>query len=85
MWALLPHGWTGSWRSPINARLPDPAVLDYSAAKSALVSVAKSLSKEFGPRRIRVNTVGPGPVATDLWLGTEGVAARVGAATDQQP
>jgi NAD(P)-dependent dehydrogenase (short-subunit alcohol dehydrogenase family) len=69
----------------INARLPDPSVLDYSAAKSALVSVAKSLSKEFGPRGIRVNTVDPGPVATDLWLGTEGVAARVGAATDQQP
>ena len=69
----------------LNARLPDPAVLDYSAAKAALVNLAKSLSKEFGPQRIRVNTVDPGPVATDLWLGADGVAARVGRAGGQRP
>jgi NAD(P)-dependent dehydrogenase (short-subunit alcohol dehydrogenase family) len=69
----------------LNARLPDPAVLDYSAAKAALVNVAKSLSKEFGPRGIRVNTVDPGPVATDLWLGEDGVAARVGKKSGQRP
>lgn len=43
----------------LNAWLPDPAVLDDSAAKAALVNLAKSLSKEFGPARIRVNTVDP--------------------------
>ena len=69
----------------LNARLPDPAVLDYSAAKAALVNVAKSLSKEFGPRGIRVNTVDPGPVATDLWLGADGVAARVAKKSGQRP
>jgi NAD(P)-dependent dehydrogenase (short-subunit alcohol dehydrogenase family) len=69
----------------LNARLPDPAVLDYSAAKAALVNVAKSLSKEFGPRGIRVNTVDPGPVATDLWLGEDGVAARIGKKSGQRP
>ena len=65
----------------VNARLPDPLVLDYSAAKSALVSVAKSVSKEFGRRGIRVTTVDPGPVATDLWLGAGGMAERAGAAS----
>jgi NAD(P)-dependent dehydrogenase (short-subunit alcohol dehydrogenase family) len=65
----------------INARLPDPTVIDYSAAKAAFVNVAKSLSKEFGPRGIRVNTIDPGPVATDLWLGADGVAARLSAAS----
>jgi NAD(P)-dependent dehydrogenase (short-subunit alcohol dehydrogenase family) len=69
----------------VNARLPDPLVIDYSASKGALVNVAKSLSKEFGPRGIRVNNVDPGPVATDLWLGSDGVAARVGAASGQRP
>jgi NAD(P)-dependent dehydrogenase (short-subunit alcohol dehydrogenase family) len=69
----------------VNARLPDPAVLDYSAAKAALVNVAKSLSKEFGPQGIRVNTVDPGPVATDLWLGADGVAARIGKKSGQRP
>jgi NAD(P)-dependent dehydrogenase (short-subunit alcohol dehydrogenase family) len=69
----------------LNARLPDPAVLDYSASKAALVNVSKSLSKEFGPRGIRVNSVDPGPVATDLWLGNDGVAAQVGQKSGQRP
>jgi NAD(P)-dependent dehydrogenase (short-subunit alcohol dehydrogenase family) len=69
----------------LNARLPDPAVLDYSAAKAALVNVGKSLSKEFGPQGIRVNTVDPGPVATDLWLGNDGVAAQFAQAGGQRP
>ncbi|MFH8250939.1 SDR family oxidoreductase [Microbacterium sp. B2969] len=64
----------------VNARLPDPAVIDYSAAKAALVNFSKSLSKEVGRDGIRVNTVSPGPVATDLWLGEGGVAATVSAA-----
>jgi NAD(P)-dependent dehydrogenase (short-subunit alcohol dehydrogenase family) len=63
----------------VNARLPDPLVIDYSAAKAALTNLAKALSKEFGPRGVRINTVAPGPVATDLWLGTDGVATTVGA------
>ncbi len=71
--------------SSANAFLPDPAVMDYSAAKAALASFSKSLSKEVGPRGIRVNTVSPGPVATDLWLGEHGVAATVSGATGARP
>ena len=69
----------------VNAWLSDPAVIDYSAAKAALASLAKALSKEVGPRGIRVNTVSPGPVATDLWLGDQGVAATVARATGAKP
>src|SRR3954451_6700692 len=70
--------------SSVNAFLPDPGVIDYSAAKAALTNLCKSLSKELGPD-IRVNTVSPGPVRTDLWLGSGGVAATVGGATDTAP
>ncbi|WP_405875718.1 MULTISPECIES: SDR family NAD(P)-dependent oxidoreductase [unclassified Streptomyces] len=65
----------------VNAALPDPLVLDYSAAKAALAAFSKGLSKEVGARGIRVNTVSPGPVATDLWLADDGVAATVSRAT----
>ena len=67
--------------SSVNAFLPDPGVIDYSAAKAALSNFCKSLSKELGPHGIRVNTISPGPVATDLWLGAGGVAATVARAT----
>lgn len=69
----------------VNAFLPDPAVMDYSAAKAALRSFCKSLSKELGPNGIRVNTVSPGPVSTDLWLGADGVAARVASSQGKDP
>ena len=69
----------------VNAKLPDPAVLDYSTAKGGLAAFSKALSKEVGPRGIRVNTVSPGPVATDLWLGQGGVAETVSAATGARP
>jgi NAD(P)-dependent dehydrogenase (short-subunit alcohol dehydrogenase family) len=60
---------------------PDAAVIDYGAAKAALVNFTKAISQEFGPRGIRINSVSPGPVATDLWLGQDGVAATVGKAS----
>ncbi|GAB3164996.1 SDR family NAD(P)-dependent oxidoreductase [Amycolatopsis sp. NPDC004378] len=69
----------------INAYLPDPAVIDYSAAKAALVNFTKSVSKEFGSHGIRANAINPGPVATDLWLGAGGVAETVAGATGANP
>ncbi|MFF0087645.1 SDR family NAD(P)-dependent oxidoreductase [Streptomyces canus] len=81
--AALPHLLaTGAGRivtvSSVNARLPDPLVIDYGAAKAALTNFCKALSKEVGPRGVRVNTIGPGPVETALWQGADGVAATVG-------
>jgi NAD(P)-dependent dehydrogenase (short-subunit alcohol dehydrogenase family) len=48
-------------------------VIDYGAAKAALLNVSKALSRELGPQGIRINCVSPGQVATDLWLGDDGV------------
>jgi NAD(P)-dependent dehydrogenase (short-subunit alcohol dehydrogenase family) len=85
MRAALPHLVTRKGASivtvsSVNAFLPDPSVIDYSAAKGALTNLCKSLSKEYG-RKVRVNTISPGPVQTDLWLGDGGVAATVASAT----
>jgi NAD(P)-dependent dehydrogenase (short-subunit alcohol dehydrogenase family) len=57
---------------------PDAGVLDYGAAKAALTNLAQSLAQEFGPQGIRVTSIAPGPVASELWLGDDGVAATVG-------
>lgn len=71
--------------SSVNASLPDPLVIDYSAAKGALANFSKALSKEVGPRGVRVNTVSPGPVSTDLWLGDGGIAATLGRVNARAP
>ncbi|RZU65122.1 NAD(P)-dependent dehydrogenase (short-subunit alcohol dehydrogenase family) [Microterricola gilva] len=68
-----------------NSKLPDPLVMDYSVAKAGLLSFTKSLSKELGPTGVRVNSISPGPVATDLWLGSGGVAEQLAAATGGNP
>src|SRR4051812_4089999 len=80
--AVVPHmlearGGTIVTIASVNSFLPDPAVIDYCAAKAALANFCKALSKELGPRGIRVNTVSPGPVTTGLWLGHGGVAETV--------
>jgi NAD(P)-dependent dehydrogenase (short-subunit alcohol dehydrogenase family) len=71
--------------SSVNAALPDPLVIDYSAAKGALSNFCKALSKEVGPQGIRVNTISPGPVATDLWLGAGGVGQAIAEAVGSTP
>jgi NAD(P)-dependent dehydrogenase (short-subunit alcohol dehydrogenase family) len=69
----------------VNAKFADPLVIDYCAAKAALASLSKSLAKEVAPLGIRVNTVSPGPVETDLWLGGGGVAETVAQAAGGAP
>jgi NAD(P)-dependent dehydrogenase (short-subunit alcohol dehydrogenase family) len=88
--AALPHLLaSGAGRivtvSSVNARLPDPLVIDYGAAKAALTNFCKALSKEVGPRGVLVNTVGPGPVETALWQGAGGVADTVGRSRGVDP
>ncbi|MBB2485687.1 3-oxoacyl-ACP reductase FabG [Mitsuaria sp. WAJ17] len=39
---------------------------NYAASKSALIGLTKSLSKELGPRGVRVNVLAPGFIDTDM-------------------
>ncbi|MBW8797384.1 MAG: SDR family oxidoreductase [Streptomyces sp.] len=59
------------------ARFPDAPLLDYAAAKTALLSVSKSLSAEFAPQGVRSNVVSPGPTRTALFDAPGGFAEQL--------
>ncbi len=64
------------------------ATVAYAAAKAALTNYSKSLSKEFSPRGVRVNSVAPGYTETEAAVrlverlvaegGTDAATARAG-------
>lgn len=53
----------------------------YTSANSAINGLTRSLAREFGPDRIRVNALAPGWVLTqkqkDMWVTEEGLAAHL--------
>lgn len=53
----------------------------YTTANSGINGLTRSLAREFGPDRIRVNALAPGWVLTqkqkDMWVTPEGLAAHV--------
>ncbi|MCB6179805.1 SDR family oxidoreductase [Rhodobacter sp. Har01] len=53
----------------------------YTTANSGINGLTRSLAREFGPDRIRVNALAPGWVLTDkqksLWVTPEGLAAHI--------
>ena len=63
--------------SPIQRVLPLPeATIAYAAAKAALSNYSKALSKEVGPKGVRVVRVAPGWVETDGAVGLVQEIAR---------
>lgn len=44
---------------------PHPGLIVYSAAKAAIDSMTKTLAKELGPNKIRINTIAPGVTQTE--------------------
>jgi NAD(P)-dependent dehydrogenase (short-subunit alcohol dehydrogenase family) len=54
-------GSLNSWRG-------DPHITSYVASKHAVLGITRSAALDLGPRGIRVNALGPGPVATEALL-----------------
>jgi NAD(P)-dependent dehydrogenase (short-subunit alcohol dehydrogenase family) len=79
--AALPH-LTDSRGAIVNissngARTPHAGPVPYTTAKAALTAFGKALAEEFGPQGVRVNTVSPGPVRTDMWESPDGYGAEL--------
>jgi NAD(P)-dependent dehydrogenase (short-subunit alcohol dehydrogenase family) len=67
--AALPHLGEGSAvvnTTSVTAYQGNPALLDYSSTKGAIVAFTRSLSQQLVSRGIRVNAVAPGPIWTPL-------------------
>ncbi|MCZ0997492.1 oxidoreductase [Streptomyces mirabilis] len=67
--------------SSILALMPGGFPPAISAAKAALTAIGKSLSEEFGPRGVRVNTISPGLVDTSVYQDPNGQVAQWAAAS----
>ena len=50
----------------IQATMPSPPLLHYSATNGAITTFTRGLAQELAPKGIRVNAVAPGPVWTPL-------------------
>jgi NAD(P)-dependent dehydrogenase (short-subunit alcohol dehydrogenase family) len=49
----------------------DPGVYGYITAKHAQIGIMRCLAKELAPRRIRVNTIHPGPISNSFQADVE--------------
>jgi D-xylose 1-dehydrogenase len=75
--AVLPDMKAAQWGSIINFgssswMVGQGGMVAYTAAKSAVLGLTRSLARDFGPYNIRVNAIAPGWILTErqrtLWL-----------------
>jgi NAD(P)-dependent dehydrogenase (short-subunit alcohol dehydrogenase family) len=63
------------------AKHPDAALIDYAAAKAALLATGKALARRYGRDGVLVNSVLPGLIHTPMW---ERAAAEIASAKDER-
>jgi NAD(P)-dependent dehydrogenase (short-subunit alcohol dehydrogenase family) len=67
--ALAPHMSAGGRIINVSTSLTrhvSPGTSLYAASKSAVEAITRTLAVELGPRGIRINSIAPGPTATDF-------------------
>ena len=69
----------------INSIVGDPRLVAYTASKAGLAGMSKTLALDWARYGIRVNTVAPGYVATDLTSGLQQNEGLRRSVTDRTP
>ena len=62
---LMPRGGAVVAMGSIMSEKGAPRQALYNATKHAVLGIVRTAAQEFGPRGIRVNALGPGPIATE--------------------
>lgn len=60
------QGGSALWISSVYAHVGAAGQIGYSATKGAVLSAVRSMALEFAPRRLRVNSLSPGFVRTEM-------------------
>jgi NAD(P)-dependent dehydrogenase (short-subunit alcohol dehydrogenase family) len=69
----------------LNTHQPWPRTLPYTASKAALAAATRSLAIEFGPQKIRVNSLHAGVILNDMiFITLDDMAARNGTTRDEE-
>ncbi|HWH34857.1 MAG TPA: glucose 1-dehydrogenase [Acidimicrobiales bacterium] len=71
--------------SSVSGVVGTPKRAAYAATKGALDAMGRSLAVELGPLGIRVNSVAPGVVDTDMWAKNKAVPGLVAHIEEQTP
>ena len=71
--------------SSVSGVVGTPRRAAYAATKGAVDAFTRSLAMELGPQGIRVNSVAPGVVDTDLWTKNKAIPGVVEAVEAQTP
>ena len=53
-----------------------PRAAAYAASKSGINGLVRAMAMELGPDNVRINAVGPGPVATDMTAQSRAIPER---------
>ena len=69
----------------VNSVVGDPRLVAYTASKAGLAGMAKTMALDWARYGIRVNTVAPGYVATDLTAGLQRSERLRKSLTDRTP
>lgn len=64
---ILRDGGSVIFNASIVAHKGMPGTAVYTASKGAIVSMTRSLAAELASRRVRVNTISPGPIETPIY------------------
>ena len=71
--------------SSIFGQEPYPRVAAYSGSKAAVIAMTQAFALEMAPYKVRVNTIAPGYMATEMqWAGLRQRAAHAGISFEQE-